>query len=263
MCEREIYPGSPLTLVAAEVRHPTAPQLSESDKVALKALLKHVCPLTKPAQRVTLGMDPSGTSTTVISDTRFMSRDHTASVTFRDDAIVLETTRYERRSAFRALVREAVLARQEVAPVDGVERLGIRYVNEIRVPDLESPAGWDRWIAPTLTGPAGMRAVAGLSVRGWQGVAVLGTHNPGVVVRHGVFEGYAVNPAGDLQRPTPPPGPFFLIDMDCFWMPDGETPPLDWNVIETRYDEASAAACGVFEQLITDNLRSEVLRRDA
>ncbi|MBF9073563.1 TIGR04255 family protein [Streptacidiphilus fuscans] len=260
MAPREIYPSAPLALVAAEVRHSTSPPLSEPDKTALKSLLSASFPLWKPAQRMNLGVNASGTSATVTTDPRFMSRDRTSSVTYRDDAIVVETTRYERRSELRALLEMAVAARQKVASIDGVERLGIRFVNEIRVPELESPSEWSRWIAPSLTGPASLKPANGMELQSWQGLAIFGTQTAGVVVRHGAFEGYAVNPVGDLQRVAPPPGPFFLLDMDCFWTPEGETPPLEWGELEARYNEASLSAYDLFEQLITDKLREEVLR---
>jgi uncharacterized protein (TIGR04255 family) len=258
MADREIYPNTPLALVVAEIRHPTALPLSDSARSQLKARLASTLPLAKPVQRMTV----TSTQTAVSTDARFMSRNRTSSVTFRDDVIAVETTKYERRRVLRDMLREAVLARQETAPVDGVERLGIRYVNEVRVPGLESPKEWADWIAPALTCPLALATADGLETQAWQGVTVLGDPLSGVVVRHGVFDGYAVNPVGDLQRAAPPPGPFFLIDLDCYWAPSGETPPLEWDLIDSRFDQASLAAYDLFEQLITDKLREEVLRHE-
>lgn len=257
MADREIYPSTPLALVAAEIRHPAASPLSDSARSQLKARLAPIFPLAKPVQRMTV----TPTQAAVSTDARFMSRDRTSSVTFRDDVIVVETTKYERRRVLREKLREAVLARQEAAPVDGVERLGIRYVNEVRVPGLESSREWADWIAPALTGPLALATDGGLETQAWQGVSVLGDAQSGVVVRHGVFDGYAVNPVGDLQRAAPPPSPFFLIDLDCYWVPSGETPPLEWDLIDSHFDQASLAAHDLFEQLITDKLR-EVLRHE-
>lgn len=257
MGDREIYPSTPLALVAAEIRHPAALPLSDPARSQLKTRLAPLFPLAKPVQRMTV----TPTQAAVSTDSRFMSRDRTSSVTFRDDVIVVETTRYERRRVLRNMLREAVSSRQEVAPVDGVERLGIRYVNEVRVPGLESQREWADWITPALTGPLALSA-NGLETQTWQGVSVLGNPQSGVVVRHGVFDGYAVNPVGDLQRAAPPPGPFFLIDLDCYWAPSGETPPLEWDLIDSRFDQASLAAYELFEQLITDKLREEVLRHE-
>jgi uncharacterized protein (TIGR04255 family) len=258
MADREIYPRTPLALVVAEIRHPAALPLSDSARSQLKTRLAPLFPLAKPVQQLTV----TPTQTAVSTNVRFMSRDRTSSVTFRDDVIVVETTRYERRRVLRNMLREAVLARQETAPVDGVERLGIRYVNEVRVPGLESPREWAGWIAPALTCPLALTTVNGLETQAWQGVSVLGDAQYGVVVRHGVFDGYAVDPVGDLQRAAPPPGPFFLIDLDCYWAPSGETPPLEWDLIDSHFDQASLAAYDLFEQLITDKLREEVLRHD-
>ncbi len=39
-------------------------------------------------------------------------------------------------------------------------------------------------------------------------------------------------------------------------------PTLDWENIEARYDEAALNSYRLFEQLITDEYRQEVLRRD-
>lgn len=192
---------------------------------------------------------------------RYMTRDNTASVTFRPDAIAVETTRYVRRSALRELLRLAVDARQATAPADGMTRLGVRYVNEVRA-GIEGPGDWSQWIIPDLTNIASLKAGANGPARSWQGLVVFGDQQQGVVLRHGNLEGYAVNPSGDLRRPTPPPGPYYLIDLDSYWTPESETPTLDWDNIEAQYDTAALNAHSLFEQLITDKYRREVLRRD-
>lgn len=258
MADCEIYPKTALALVVAELRHPQALPLTDSARAQLKTRLAPLFPLAKPVQMMTMIPGQPAVST----GARFMTRDRTSSVTFRDDVIVVETTKYERRRVLRDMLREAVLARQEAAPVDGVERLGIRYVNEVRVPGVEFPRDWADWIAPALTSPLSLSTADGLETSAWQGVTVLGSPQSGIVVRHGVFDGYAVNPVGDLQRAAPPPGPFFLIDLDCYWTPDGETPPLDWDLVKPHFDQASCAAYELFEQLITEKLREEVFRNE-
>jgi uncharacterized protein (TIGR04255 family) len=190
-----------------------------------------------------------------------MTRDATESISFRDNAIVVETTRYKRRSVLRELLHLAVQARQKVSPIDGVERLGIRYINEVRVPNLEQPSDWGRWISGSLTGVAGLRT-ENLAAQTWQGVTVFGTPSVGVVLRHGNFEGYAVEPAGDLRRETPPPGPFYLLDLDSYWTPEGDVPQLDWASVEERFNAVGLCAYELFQQLITDDYRTGVLKRE-
>ncbi|MGW0467706.1 TIGR04255 family protein [Streptomyces sp. NPDC003027] len=262
MGNREIYPNPPLALTVVELRHTGTPPLSDAQQAALKALLAESFPLLRPARQVSVTMTNAGVTQDQRVHPRFMARDNAASITFRNDAIVVETTRYERRSALRELLRQAVSARQAVAPADGIERLGIRYINEVRVPDIEGPLSWNKWITAPLTSITGLRTAQNSHPQSWQGMAVFGTPSAGIVLRHGNFDGYAVDPAGDLRRPTPPPGPFYLVDLDCYWMPDSETPPLEWALIQPRFDEAGLAAYELFEQLITDEYRKEVLRHD-
>lgn len=263
MGPREIYKNPPLALSVVELRHTVTPPLSDADQAALKAALSEQFPLAKPARRgVSVNVGPAGISQEpVLGDPRFMSRDTTAAVTFRTNAIAVETTRYARRSSLRELLRQAVEARQKIAPADGIERLGVRYINEVRAPGIDSAVDWTQWITAPLAGPAGLAPDDTRPPQSWQGMSVFGTSASGVVLRHGTFNGYAVDPVGDLRRTTPPPGPYYLLDLDSFWEPAEEKPTLDWENIEERFNETALAAYTLFEQLITDGFREEVLRR--
>jgi uncharacterized protein (TIGR04255 family) len=262
MGHREIYPNPPLVMVVVELRHPASP-LTDADQASLKAMLADAFPLFKPARRLNVTMSNVGLAQEqVLVDARYMTRDRTVSITYRPDSIVVEATRYGRRSELRNLLWQAIEARQKVAPADGIERLGIRYINEVRASGVDSSPDWGKWISSPLASLSQVTTEAGESARTWQGLAIFGDAINGVVLRHGIFDGYAVDPGGDLRRTTPPPGPFYLVDLDCFWMPDGETPPLEWAGVEPHFDEAALAAYDMFEQLITDRYREEVMRDD-
>lgn len=261
MGHREIYTNPPLALTVVELRHTASPALSEADKAGLKSLLASTFPIYKPVQQVSVTVTNAGASEERLAFPRYMTRDLTEAITFRDNAVVVETTRYQRRSVLRELLRQAVEARQKVSPVDGVARLGIRYVNEVRVPDLEGPTNWERWISGSLTSIAGIRQ-EGPAAQTWQGMAVFGTQSEGVALRHGTFEGYAVEPAGDLRRPTPAPGPFYLLDLDSYWIPEGDVPQLDWDTVEERFNAVGLSAYELFQDLVTDRYRTEVLKRE-
>ncbi|MFB7669491.1 TIGR04255 family protein [Kitasatospora sp. NPDC056138] len=261
---REIYTNPPLALTVVELRHPASGPLQDADQAALKMLLNSDFPLFKPVRHMTLTVNvlpsPSSQEQTHAATPRYMNRDRTAAITFRPDAIAIETTSYQRRSALRAILRQAVQARQKVAPVDGVERLGIRYINEVRAP-VDGPADWAQWITPALAGLTGLGDNRG-GVQSWQGMAVFGTPLTGTVLRYGNFEGHAVDPSGELRRAfTPPPGPFYLMDLDNYWTPEDNTPPLEWDLVEPRFDEAALSAYTLFQELITDRYRQEVLHR--
>ncbi|GAA0657425.1 TIGR04255 family protein [Kitasatospora atroaurantiaca] len=262
MGNREIYTNPPLALTVVELRHPASAPLQDADQAALKTLLNSDFPLFKPVRQLTLtvNMPSQGQEQSQTIIPRYMNRDRTAAITFRPDAIAIETTAYKRRSALREILQQAVQARQKVAAVDGVERLGIRYINEVRAP-VDSPADWAQWITPALAGMTSLGDSRG-GLQSWQGMATFGTPLTGIVVRYGNFEGHAVDPSGDLRRAvTPPPGPFFLADLDTYWTPEDNTPPLEWDLIEPRFDEAALSAYDLFQDLITDRYRQEVLDR--
>ncbi|HSV66375.1 MAG TPA: TIGR04255 family protein [Mycobacteriales bacterium] len=266
MEEREVYPNASAILVALEVRHSKAEPHSSAQRLKIKRRLAAQVPIVRTGQltQVTAAMQPAGAPAVapevrVEEFPRYFSRDSTAAVSVRAEAIVVETTRYGRWEEFRGLVAAALEARQEVGGIDGVERIGLRYVNEIRVPG-ELFHDWSPWVDPALLGPAPIGEELGMRTAQWQGVTAF-TPAPDrtVVLRYGPRDGFAVDPGGDLKRSMPTPGPFFLIDIDSFWIP-GEIPEFDIKTLLTVCDELHAPVRGLFERLITDRLRKEVLR---
>ena len=82
-----------------------------------------------------------------------------------------------------------------------------------------------------------------------------------MALRYGPNEGYAVEPGGELKRPTPVPGPFFLLDIDSFWMPGEGDSEFDVDGLMAISDDLHTPVRELFENLITEELREEVLRR--
>ena len=118
-------------------------------------------------------------------------------------------------------------ARAQVSSIVGVERIGLRYVLEVRVPaGVDGRIEWANWIAEPLLGPQRI-APGGLTLTEWQGAAVYREPQPGksLIVRYGPGIGQALDPNYHLRRITPAqPGPFFLVDIDSFWTPAGVHP---------------------------------------
>ena len=69
-----------------------------------------------------------------------------------------------------------------------------------------------------------------------------------------------MDPAGDLKRSTPAPGPYFLLDIDSFWTPSDDVPVFDEDKIVSVCDDLHSPVRDMFEGLITERLRQEVLR---
>jgi uncharacterized protein (TIGR04255 family) len=266
MEKREVYANAPVILVALEVRHPTTDPLTPAQRNTIKRRLSSHVPIMRTGQLQHLTVAQPVGSPAVAPELRteefprYFSRDNTAAVSVQAEAVVVETTRYVRWEQLRALIADVLEMRQEIGGVDGVERVGLRYIDEIRVPGGPEH-DWVPWVDPTLLGPAPVGDELGLAAVHWQGISAF---TPGlertVVLRYGPREGFAVDPGGDLKRSPSIPGPFFLMDIDSFWTPSEGIPEFDVKSLLTTCDELHAPVRELFERLITDRLREEIFR---
>jgi uncharacterized protein (TIGR04255 family) len=263
MTAHEVYPNASVVLVAFEARHPASEPLSPTALARAKKALASELPLLRQATMTTITAT-SGAPPVLSSEQvpRFTSRDVTTAVSFKGGSVVVETTSYERYERLREVVALALRARTIAGPIDGIERLGLRYIDEVRVPDLNSAGTWGDWVDASLLGPATIGHRLDLSPAEWQGLVRFDAGSArSIVLRYGPREGYAVDPAGDLKRPRVGSGPFFLLDIDSFWSPEGEIPEFDSEKILATLDELHEPVSGLFETLITERLRNEVLRK--
>jgi uncharacterized protein (TIGR04255 family) len=264
--EREIYKSPPVALVALEVRHPRAEPLTVAQRNALKRRLAAHVPIMQvlQVQELTVvqtgGGAPGQTDLQTEKFPRLFSRDRTVAVSIRAESVVIEATRYPGWQWFRTLAGDALEARHEVCAVDGVERLGLRYVNEIRVPD-DLAHDWSPWVDRTLLGPSAVGPELGMPVPQWQGVSLFAVGpDKAAALRYGPRQGFAIDPGGELRRSTPTPGPYFLLDIDSFWTPSDGVPEYDVKVLLETCDALHAPTKSLFERLISDRLREEVLQ---
>ncbi len=258
---REVYPNAPVALVAVEARHTAAPPLTPEQEAQLKALIGTQFPLAQPVPTLQLNIGGGpGPAPALAQPPRFTNRERTVAVTFGPQSVVVEATDHDHFASLNNLVSLVVTARQEVAPVDGLERLGIRYVDEIRVPVSGEAIDWSDWVEPSLLGPVEVGVRLGFQPAEHQGLAtfLLGSGR-GVNVRYGPRVGYAVQ-SGPLVRTMPPPSPFFLLDIDGFWAATEEIPEFDPSRIVALCDDLHTPVNALFESLITERLRAKVLR---
>lgn len=266
MDEHEVYPNAPVVLVALEIRHPSADPLSRGDIAELKRWLAKRTPIvrTNQVQTIEIVGGPAGNEQklTVEEFPRLVNRQSTLSISYRQAAIVVETSLYPGWREFREAVVDAIAARASVAPVDGVERVGLRYIDEIRVPAGEGETDWSQWMEPSVLGPKPTDDI-GLPLTQWQGVGIFGTQ-PGhmMVARYGPQVGSAINFTPELQRQKPiDTDAYFLVDIDSFWTPEIGTPELDQEKVLATCDDLHRPVRTVFEGLITNRLRDEVFRQ--
>lgn len=259
-------PNAPVALVTMEIRHPATDALTESATRELKALLVDILPIERQAQDVAWGMTASGQpAPTADRFVRYVNRDNTTAASLKNQAIVLETTAYSNFETFREIVMKVVDARAQVSSIVGVERIGLRYVLELRVPaGVDGRVEWSNWIDEPLLGPQRI-SPGGLFLTEWQGAAVYREAQPGksLIVRYGPGVGQALDANYHLRRVTPAQaGPFFLLDIDSFWTPPaGSIPEYNRDSLLQTYGDLYGPAQAVFQEMITSRLKDELLRQ--
>ena len=193
---------------------------------------------------------------------QFFSRDSRLAISFKQGAVIVEATRYNGWVDFRNIVEAAIRARAAIGSVDAVERIGIRYLNEVRPGDDRAPVDWTQWVDPGLLGPVSYASAVELDMSQLQGLAVYGpSHGRSLVLRYTPGQGQAIESNQPLVRDPSSNGPFMWLDIDSFWASEGDIPEFDPDFLMIKSDELHEPLRTLFEHLITDRLRNEVLRR--
>ncbi len=263
-----MYPNAPIVLMAVEVRHSLCQPLERKQVAQVSAEVTQLLPLPSELTEVSVTVqagpsEPPVQQQVVAMFPRWMSRDKRTSLTMRPDSFVIETTNYGSYDRVRELLEAALRLRQTVEKPGGVERIGLRYIDEIRAPLVNDVPDWKEWVEPALLGPLDIGGDLGLVPAVNEGVTVFshGTSSA-LVLRYGAQNDYVVPSTSELRRPLPPPGPLFKLDIDSFWQAGDEIPEFDTDQVLAQADSLHEPVRGVFEDLITDRLREEVLRND-
>lgn len=257
------YPNDPLALVLVEIRHPITDPPARPAMAILKEALARWTPIVEQEDGQQIKLETG--EMTPISLKKLVARDRHTAITFRPDAMTLEVTDYPGWEEFYPIVHAMVAARQDVSPVDGCIRIGLRYINEIRAP-LDDPSGWAYWVSDSLLGPGAELTDLKLVAKAQQHVVQCDGPRPGesMTLRYAAGRGFVVQSTPALQRPVEPPldGDFFLIDIDSAWGdPRNRIPALDCDLVDDLTERLHAPINPLFESLITHELRTQVLDR--
>lgn len=265
MSQREVYPSAPLVSVSFELRHPETQPLTSRQRALFKDVVAEALPIMRSGQvsSHTIEIGPSAMTPQVESEEfpKYFDRNTTIVASLLSRSTILETSQYPGWDSFSNLLLRVCEARNQVSPIDGVERIGLRYIDEIRVPATDDP-DWSEYLSPSLLGPR-FEDSSGLPLKQWQGAAVYGpAQGRSLVMRHAAGEGFAVDPNGELRRKSPTyPGPFFAIDLDSFWVPESGVPEFSLPLVKETIETLHVPVGETFEQCITERLRQEVLRK--
>ncbi len=273
----EVYPNAPLALVVVEVRFPGAAAVggrppSVTLQRAFRDLLgPHWVLESRKTQKVEIALGPGGAiaqpaQSQIVS--RFTVRDRTRAVAITDESVTIETTAYTHYPVFRATLEKAIAAAAEVLLPDGITRIGMRYINEVRVGGIDEtdPSAWSEWVEPSLLAP-GLTQMKGdgFPPTAWEGAAQYQTGpDRKLVLRYGPRSGQMLNPAGPLRRPRlAEPGVFFLLDFDSFWEPSDSIPEFVPSEIIEAGDQLRTPIRTLFDLLVTDKLVGEFRKEPA
>ena len=270
MAQREVYVNARLRLVTVEFRFPISPRLSGSDLLTvLGDQLGDTFPIIEPTSvQLTIGA-PAPQPTALIGSGggyRLLTRDRTTAVTVGANRITIETTVYRRWEDFRdgPVAKALTTVGDGLGAIAGLDRVGLRFINEVRVPGLTGtdPLRWRDYIAPELLAVADL--APGREVKTVQIALHLAIGNgTEVLMRAGLLEGRVVDDTGPLRLPRPPqPGTFFLVDIDSFWNRDPTYEAWDSARALEIADRLHAPIDDLFEKSLTEKLRQDVLRRE-
>ncbi|WP_298209052.1 TIGR04255 family protein [Ferrimicrobium sp.] len=264
---RELFPNAPLEFVAGEIKFPFAPQLGKDEAFeSLGAALRHGFPILERENRSSgLAISPEGMKPVDAHVLwRFLNRKRTASISVTSTSLTVETTDYGEYEQFRASLSQGLQAVAALKAVVGIERIGLRYIDELRIPHhVDGPADWGGYVNDALLHP--LRTVEGFDSKALEGVIQLSVGpQRGLTVRYASLQGPGVVGRGPLKRRSQSvTGPFFALDIDSYWSGADEAVP-EFNpeqVLET-FDALHEPVGVLFLRMITEQFKVEVARKE-
>ena len=190
-----------LKQAVCELRFPTLMELAgPKPPTSLVTALRKEYPHLELSNEVTLNM---GAQTGADNVHIFRSSKATWSVTLKQNAIALETTKYTEYAEMRERLLKVIAAAKQIIDSDFFTRVGLRYVNVVETSGTE---GLETWVNSALVGPI----VGGKSFKGVTELAGkfhLATEDGGCLLQHGLRHKTPLKPE-EL--------PDYVLDIDSY-----------------------------------------------
>lgn len=233
--EPERLKKSPLALAVAQVQFPAILSIQTDDArlARFQDEIRDKYPYLFLGQQFGFSVGPQGVEQQQVAAKVYQFADASRdwSVTLTTNSIALEARNYTHYEDFSERVLRIVDAASKVYRIDFRERLGLRYVNEIRHPNVSTPADWASLINPELLGPLANKGLSSLIDFSYQ-EAGLQLSNGRLTLRHGHFaQGTTVAPPPGAM-PQEQDDPFYLLDFDAF---DEQGRDLDRHTLEELF----------------------------
>lgn len=202
---------SPLSLVVCQVRHEINEAASDPKRgVAIRDSVKDRYGVLEQqtSQDLAIAAGPSGVQAlpgTAARGWKIRSEDETWNAVVMPEFFSLETTSYGGWDDFRKRFEVFATAVSSAIDVSLEQRVGLRMIDRITHPDVESPQDWEPWIHASLLGTV-VHEQLGPGVATTQQVVQLEAGDGrSVILRHGCFRDQESG-----GRWT------YLLDHDCF-----------------------------------------------
>ena len=257
---REVFPETPLALVAAEIRFTDAARLRQQqtkDEVAIA--LEERFPFAEPLQQAGFNLTPTASPEiqqrigVVLKNAK-----STETLTVMSESLTYETTAYTNFDDLLEAVTAACDALIEANVRPAMRRVGLRYIDEVRVPEaITDVRQWGKWIDRRLidqlgVGPDDVPATMTQSVSTYD----LGG-GKGLNFRYAALNQGTVVVPQFLKRPAIESGPFFVLDFDGFHdFTGGQVVSLGSATVRESLSAVHVPCGTAFQRSITDEART-------
>lgn len=242
---RRRYRDNPLTHVICQVRFPVLQRFDEPGFLGpVQDALRDRYPRAVQEQQIGLLVGPSGAMPAhdAAKLWRFQDADQAWSVVLGRDFFGVETTSYTQFEQLRDRVRD-VLPLMFTLGINWRERVGLRYVNQMRHPDGRTPSKWRSLLNPMFLGMVGGDELGADVIHALQEIR-LREPNGVLLIRHGLIGPEASN--GD---------PFYLLDLDYA---DERPQPLDPEQLIEQLSGFHDTIHNLFEMTLTPIMRQHL-----
>lgn len=248
-----VLASSPIVLTICQVRFTPVLSIADATFVApFQRAIQQKYPVTIKGENVELQFGFGAAAAELQQGGRsphwqFSDQQDNWKVTLSEGSISLETRTYEEFSDFVSRLREVLAPLIEHVNPSVVTRIGLRYINEIRLGNLELIDA----INPQLLGALAVSTIADRASSAVQEILLEYPQNQRIRIRHGRFpHGTTVQPrAGE----TAGADSFYLLDFDGsseFPLPAGLS--IDTNVICRHVETYNKAIYRLFRWSVTD-----------
>jgi uncharacterized protein (TIGR04255 family) len=242
---RRRYRDNPLTQVICQVRFPVLQRFDEPGFLGpVQDALRDRYPRAVQEQQIGLMVGPGGVMPAQDAGKlwRFQDAEQAWSIVLGRDFFGVETARYEQFEVLRDRLRDVLPVILSLG-VNWRERMGLRYVNQIRHPDGRTPSKWRELLNPMFLGMVGgdelgadvIHAIQEIRLREQDGV---------LLIRHGLIGPEASNDS-----------PFYLLDLDYA---DESPQPLHPDQLIEQVSSYHETIHNVFEMTLTPSMREHL-----